>query len=73
MSVSGGGPATTMLRWMPARPVGACRPIWVVIMAPQSPPWAPYRWYPRPFMSVSHAVAMRPGSHPRSRVGPENA
>ena len=39
-------------------------PIVCVTAAPQSPPWATNRVYPRRFISTTHARAIRTGSHP---------
>src|SRR5439155_160426 len=59
LNVDGSGAATGMLRWMPATRSGSASPIDAVTIAPQSPPCAPYRSYPRRAMSSVHARAIR--------------
>src|ERR1700749_1631260 len=49
---------------MPSNSGGACTPICSVMTAPQSPPWATNREYPRRFINTTQARAMRTGSHP---------
>ena len=49
---------------MPANSGAAWMPIVWVTAAPQSPPWATNRVYPRRFISTTHARAVRTGSQP---------
>ena len=53
-----------MLEWMPSSSGGAFAPITSVICAPQSPPCATKRVYPRRRISTIHASAMWTGSQP---------
>ena len=58
--------------WMPINSGGACTPICSVTNAPQSPPCATYRSYPRRFIRTIQARAMRVGSQPGVVGLPEN-
>src|SRR6266568_1619720 len=42
--VAGSGAAIGGVRWIPTRCSGPCCPMLVVMLVPQSPPWAPKRW-----------------------------
>ena len=53
-----------MLEWMPSSSGAAWAPIVWVTAAPQSPPCATNRSYPRRFISTTQALAVRTGSHP---------
>ena len=58
------GAVPGMLEWMPSSSGGACSPIVWVTAAPQSPPCATNRVYPRRFISSVQARAVRTGSQP---------
>src|SRR5207247_326423 len=61
---------------MPSNPGGACRPICSVTTAPQSPPCATYRVYPRRFISTAQDratcgwAAGRHGAQSRRALAP---
>ena len=59
-----GGTVPGMFEWMPSSSAGAFEPMTSVIWAPQSPPWATYRVYPRRSISAIHASAMWTGPQP---------
>ena len=67
-----GGTAPAMFVWMPSSSEGASTPIKSVTTAPQSPPCATNRAYPRRRISSIQARAMRVGSQPAAVGLPEN-
>jgi hypothetical protein len=59
-----GGVVPGMLTWMPSSPSGAWTAMTSERMAPQSPPWDTWRWYPRRRISSCQARPTWSGPQP---------